>query len=208
MLETLVENRDNGQRPMHRFIKSFSSVILDFIETIVIGLSLFLVVYLFLLQPHQVNGLSMFPNFHNGDYLLTDKVSYRVGTPQRGDVIVFHAPPAANCPEGTGCDFIKRVIAVPGDTVQVKESALYVNQQRLDESEYLESAVITNEGSFTAGGRTSTMGPNEYFAVGDNRAHSSDSRAWGPVTNDEIVGRAFFRYWPAKDIGVLPKISY
>ncbi|MDA1079337.1 MAG: signal peptidase I [bacterium] len=193
---------------MHKFIKSFSSIILDFIETIVIGLSLFLVVYLFLLQPHQVNGLSMFPNFHNGDYLLTDKVSYRVGTPQRGDVIVFHAPPAANCPEGTGCDFIKRVLAVPGDTVQVKDSAIYVNQQRLDESQYLESTVVTSEGGFTAGGRISTLGPNEYFAVGDNRPHSSDSRAWGPVTLDEIVGRAFFRYWPVKDIGLLEKVTY
>ncbi|NCN82934.1 MAG: signal peptidase I [Candidatus Pacebacteria bacterium] len=193
---------------MHRLIKSFSSVILDFIETVVIGLSLFLVVYLFLLQPHQVNGLSMFPNFHDGDYLLTDKVSYRVGTPQRGDVIVFHAPAAANCPEDTGCDFIKRVIGVPGDTVQVKDSSLYLNQQKLDESQYLDSSVITSEGTFTSGGRVITLGPNEYFASGDNRPHSSDSRAWGPVAADEIVGRAFFRYWPAKDIGLLPKVSY
>jgi len=193
---------------MHTLLKSFSSVILDFIETIVIGLSLFLVVYLFLLQPHQVNGLSMFPNFHNGDYLLTDKVSYRVGTPERGDVIVFHAPPAANCPEGTGCDFIKRVIAVPGDTVQVKDSQIYVNQQHLDESEYLESSVITSEGTFTAGGRSITLGLDEYFAVGDNRPHSSDSRAWGPVALDEIVGRAFFRYWPVKDVGMLQSVEY
>jgi len=193
---------------MHTLLKSFSSVILDFIETIVIGLSLFLVVYLFLLQPHQVNGLSMFPNFHNGDYLLTDTVSYRVGTPERGDVIVFHAPPAANCPEGTGCDFIKRVIAVPGDTVQVKDSQIYVNQQHLDESEYLESSVITSEGTFTAGGRSITLGLDEYFAVGDNRPHSSDSRAWGPVALDEIVGRAFFRYWPVKDVGMLQSVEY
>ncbi|NCN06435.1 MAG: signal peptidase I [Candidatus Pacebacteria bacterium] len=191
---------------MKQILKSFSSIVLDFIETVVIGLSLFLVVYLFLLQPHQVNGLSMFPNFHNGDYLLTDKVSYRVGSPQPGDVIVFHAPPAANCPEGTGCDFIKRVIAVPGDTVQVKDSSIYVNQQRLDESQYLDSTVVTSEGAFTAGGRITTLGTDEYFAVGDNRPHSSDSRAWGPVMADEIVGRAFFRYWPAKDMGVIAKV--
>jgi len=193
---------------MHVLLKSFSGVILDFIETIVIGLSLFLVVYLFLLQPHQVNGLSMFPNFHDGDYLLTDKVSYRVGTPQRGDVIVFHAPPAANCPEGTGCDFIKRIIAVPGETVQIRDSGIYVNQQHLDESAYLESAVVTSEGTFTAGGRTITLGLHEYFAVGDNRPHSSDSRAWGPVSLDEIVGKAFFRYWPVKDVEILQKATY
>lgn len=208
MLETPAANSDNERSIMHLSLKSFSSVILDFIETIVIGLSLFLVVYLFLLQPHQVNGLSMFPNFHNGDYLLTDKVSYRVGLPKRGDVIVFHAPPAANCPEGTGCDFIKRVIAVPGETVQVKDSGIYVNQKHLDESQYLESSVITSEGAFTAGGRVITLGTDEYFAVGDNRPHSSDSRAWGPVQSDEIVGRAFFRYWPTKDIGILETVSY
>ena len=189
-------------------LKSFSTLVLDFIETIVIGLSLFLVVYLFLLQPHQVNGKSMFPNFESGDYLLTDKVSYRVGTPQRGDVVVFHAPPAANCPEGTGCDFIKRVIGLPGETVRVNDSTIFVNNQPVDESQYLADTVVTDAGNFTANNRTITLGPDEYFVSGDNRPHSSDSRAWGPISSESIVGRAFVRYWPVSTLGALPKVTY
>jgi len=189
-------------------LKSFSTLVLDFIETIVIGLSLFLVVYLFLLQPHQVNGKSMYPNFESGDYLLTDKVSYRVGTPQRGDVVVFHAPPAANCPEGTGCDFIKRVIGLPGETVRVNDSTIFINNQPVDESQYLAETVVTDAGNFTANNRTISLGPDEYFVSGDNRPHSSDSRAWGPISSESIVGRAFLRYWPTSIFGLLPKTTY
>ena len=108
---------------MHKIGELF----LDFMETIVIALSIFLVVYLFFMQPHQVNGQSMVPNFQSGEYVLTDKISYKLRDPQRGEVIVFHAPPAANCPEGTGCDFIKRVIGLPGDTVEVKNDQVKVN---------------------------------------------------------------------------------
>ena len=189
-------------------LKSFSTLVLDFIETIVIGLSLFLVVYLFLLQPHQVNGKSMYPNFESGDYLLTDKVSYRVGTPQRGDVVVFHAPPAANCPEGTGCDFIKRVIGLPGETVRVNDSTIFINNQPVDESQYLAETVVTDAGNFTANNRTISLGPVEYFVSGHNSPHSSDSRAWGPISSESIVGRAFLRYWPTSTFGVLPKTTY
>src|SRR5574338_568783 len=103
---------------MSVIFSAVSGFFLDLIETFVIGLSLFLVVYLFFMQPHQVSGLSMFPTLHNSDYVLTDKVSYRLGTPQRGDIVVFHAPPAAHCPAGTGCDFIKRVMGLPGESVE------------------------------------------------------------------------------------------
>ncbi|MCB9812784.1 MAG: signal peptidase I [Pseudomonadales bacterium] len=191
---------------MNRVIKSISSFFLDLLETTVIGLSFFLIVYLFFMQPHQVNGLSMFPNFDSGDYVLTDKVSYRTGEPQRGDVIVFHAPPEAGCPTGTGCDFIKRVIGVPGDRVAVHDGNVYLNDEKLEET-YLPEDYKTIEGKFIVG-RTVTIGPNEYFALGDNRSHSSDSRVWGPVSSSEIVGKAFFRYWPMDKIGPIKNVSY
>lgn len=191
---------------MLRVVNSISGIFLDFIETVVIGLSLFLVVYLFLMQPHQVNGQSMVPTFQNGDYLLTDKVSYRLGEPVRGDVIIFHAPPAANCPEGTGCDFIKRVLGLPGEVVEVKDNGIFINGEKLYES-YLPESYHTEAGAYSRD-RVITLGPNEYFAVGDNREHSSDSRAWGPITRDEIVGRAFFRYWPSESMGVIEHHRY
>lgn len=187
-------------------LDNLGAFFLDMIETVVIALSIFLVVYLFLMQPHQVSGLSMFPNFHDKEYILTDKVSYKFGNPERGDVIVFHAPTAANCPQGTGCDFIKRVIGLPGDSVSVKNNGLYVNGEKLDEP-YLDSSVITETGVFSDN-REVTLNQNEYFVCGDNRQHSSDSRTWGPITRDEIVGKAFFRYWPPDRMGILPHARY
>ncbi|MBP7740783.1 signal peptidase I [Candidatus Woesebacteria bacterium] len=191
---------------MHKVIKSISGFFLDLVETSVIGLSFFLIVYLFFMQPHQVNGQSMVPTFQSGDYLLTDKISYRTGNPQRGDVIVFHAPPEAGCPTGTGCDFIKRILAVPGESVAVHDNHVYVNGQAVEES-YIPDDFQTAPGKFISG-RTVTMGPDEYFAVGDNRSHSSDSRVWGPVDKSEIVGKAFFRYWPLNQAGQIKRVTY
>lgn len=191
---------------MPEFMKKISSIFLDLVETLVIGLSFFLIVYLFLFQPHQVNGRSMYPTLNSGDYLLTDKISYKVGDVKRGDVIVFHAPPAANCPTGTGCDFIKRVLALPGDSVEVKDNGIYVNSTRLNEP-YIPADFETMAGKFTQG-RTVFMGPNEYFAVGDNRPYSSDSRVWGPITKQDIVGKAIIRYWPLNSVGAVESADY
>lgn len=148
----------------------------------------------------------MVPSFESGEYVLTDKVSYRIGEPKRGDVVVFHAPPAANCPAGTGCDFIKRILGVPGDTIEVKNDAVYVNGEPLPEP-YIPDEFDIMPGAFTRD-RAVTLGPDEYFVVGDNRPYSSDSRAWGPISRRDIVGKAFFRYWPADKIGMIESVDY
>jgi signal peptidase I len=205
VLETPAEKADNHSQ-MKNIVQSFSSFFLELTETVVIGLSLFLVVYLFFMQPHQVNGQSMVPNFQSGEYVLTDKVSYRFGEPQRGDVVVFHAPPRAQCPEGTGCDFIKRIIGLPGETVSVSDGKIFINGQELVE-EYLPDTFYTEAGAYTQD-QDVFLEANEYFAVGDNRPHSSDSRSWGPVKLSEIVGRAFFRYWPAPAVGFVEHAEY
>lgn len=191
---------------MKKLLKSFSSLFLDIAETVTIGASFFLIVYLFFMQPHQVNGRSMFPTFNSGDYLLTNKVTYRTGEPQRGDIVVFHAPEEASCPTGTGCDFIKRIIAVPGDTLALRDNAYYINGERLTES-YIPDDFKSMPGKFIEG-RTVTMGPNEYFVSGDNREYSSDSRVWGPIGREDIVGKAFLRYWPTSEFGWVEDVSY
>jgi signal peptidase I len=187
-------------------VKAIGGFFLDIIETVVVALSIFLIVYLFVMQPHQVNGKSMYPSFDDGEYLLTDKISYKMGEPGRGDVVVFKAPEASQCPEGTGCDFIKRIIGLPGESIQVSNNQLYVNGVVLSES-YLSPEVITQAGAYTANG-TVNVPEGAYFVVGDNRSHSSDSRTWGPVPMDKIVGKVFFRYWPPNKVGTLPSVSY
>jgi len=187
-------------------LRKIGELFLDIIETFAIALSIFLVVYLFLLQPHQVNGQSMEPNFLSGEYVLTDKISYKLGDPKRGDVIVFHAPEAAHCPEGTGCDFIKRVLGLPGETIEVKDNHVYVNSTPLEEP-YIPDTFRTDAGQATKG-TSIYLGTNEYFVCGDNRPYSSDSRAWGPIQKADIIGRAFFRYWPVEVMGTLEHYSY
>ena len=187
-------------------IKKIGQFFLDIVETLVISLSIFLVVYLFFMQPHQVNGQSMVPNFQSGEYVLTDKISYRFRNPERGEVVIFHAPSAAHCPKGTGCDFIKRVIALPGETVEVKNNHIYINGKILPE-EYIPDDFETRPGEYTRG-RAITIRSDEYFLLGDNRPYSSDGRAWGPVPKDQIVGKAFFRYWPFNVMGKLKTASY
>lgn len=187
-------------------VRTVSHFFLDMIETMVIALSIFLVVYLFAVQPHQVNGQSMVPNFQSGEYLLSDKVSYRSRDPLRGEVVVFHAPPAADCPEGTGCDFIKRVIGLPGDTVEVKNNHFFVNNVQLSE-DYIPESYKILPGNFTKNGPV-TVPDGQFFVSGDNRPYSSDSRQWGPINKSNIVGRAFFRYWPPKVSGWINKAEY
>jgi signal peptidase I len=191
---------------MSNVTRKIGSFFTDLMETVVISASIFLIVYLFFVQPHQVNGQSMVPNFQSGEYVLTDKVSYRMKSPKRGDVIVFHAPETAHCAEGTGCDFIKRILAVPGDTIEIKNNAVYINGELLPEP-YIPSDYKILPGAATKNGPI-FMGPDEYFASGDNRPYSSDSRAWGPITKSDIVGKAFFRYWPPSAMGLIYGATY
>jgi signal peptidase I len=191
---------------MSKLLQKIGSGFLDLVETVAISLSIFLVVYLFLMQPHQVNGQSMVPNFQNGEHVMTDKITYKMRDPLRGEVVVFHAPPAAGCAEGTGCDFIKRVIAIPGDTVAIKDNAIWVNNEKLPES-YIPADFEILAGRATLN-QEIYLGSNEYFVSGDNRPHSSDSRSWGAITKDDIVGRVFLRYWPPKEISIIKKADY
>lgn len=185
---------------MQSLVKVITAFILDIIETVVIALSIFLIIYLFLMQPHQVNGHSMDPTFEDKEYLLTDKLTYRRREPNRGEIIVFHAPENAGCPTG-GCDFIKRVIGIPGDRIEIKEGKVYVNGEMIHEP-YLTSEVETQNGLYS-NNRTILLREDEYFVMGDNRNHSSDSRVWGPIKKDAIVGRVFFRYWPFDHAGLI-----
>lgn len=148
----------------------------------------------------------MMPNLIDKSLLLTNKISYRLGEPERGDVVVFKAPPSEPCAEDE-CEYIKRVIGLPGDNVKVQNQKVYINNQLLPEG-YLPPDFVTNPGGYFSEGREIIIPENQYVLFGDNRSHSRDSREFGPITIDFIVGKAFFIYWPLTENGLIPKASY
>jgi signal peptidase I len=182
---------------------SIGGFILEFIQSIVLALSVFVLLYLFVAQPNEVKGSSMEPNFLNGEYLLTDKLSYQFSTPKRGDVVVFKAPPSEPC-AAEECEYIKRVIGVPGDKVKVENSKVFLNGMELAQP-FLPSDYVTTSGSFLAEGIEITVGEGEYLCLGDNRSHSRDGREFGPIKKDAIVGKAFLKYWPVSSVGLVPQ---
>ena len=175
--------------------------LLDALEPVVLAFAVFMMIYLFVAQPHKVDGNSMFPTFHNKEYILTDKLSYFKGKPQRGDVIVFHAPPPNDS------DFIKRIIGMPGETIILKDGYVYVDGRQLPEM-YLPSTFSTSEKSFLRNGVPYKIPPGYYMAFGDNRNFSADSREFGPISAKSIVGRAFFVYWPPDRVGLVKHPKY
>lgn len=179
-------------------MQKLGSFFLEVLQTIVFAVSIFLFIYLLLLQPHKIKGSSMEPNFHDGEYLLTDKISYRLNTPQRGDVVVFKAPPDYSD------EFIKRIIGIPGDVVSVKENHVYVNGEMVNEA-YIPETYNTYPGRFAAEGAELTVPTDQYFVMGDNREHSLDSRNIGFIPKDKITGRAWVVYWPLSEFGVIRK---
>lgn len=185
---------------------SFGNFILEFVQSIVLALSVFVLMYLFVAQPNEVKGNSMLPNFVNGEYLLTDKISYQLGEPKRGDVIVFKAPPSEPCSENE-CEYIKRIIGVPGDRIKVLNGQVYLNGELLNQF-FLPDDYVSDPGDFCKEGEEVTIPQGMYLPFGDNRAHSRDGREFGPISKDLIVGKAFFKYWPATAVGLVPTIRF
>jgi signal peptidase I len=182
-------------------IKRLFNFFFDILESIVVALAIFVVVYLFLYQPHQVKGASMEPNFHDGEYILTNKFLYKFENPRRGDVIVFKSP------QNPDIDFIKRVIGLPGDHIKLENNHYYVNGTQLDES-YIAPTLYTYNGAYLREGTEIIVPQDHYFVSGDNRPRSSDSREWGPIDKTSIIGKSQFRYWPLDRAGLIPGIHY
>jgi signal peptidase I len=147
----------------------------------------------------------MWPSFYSGEYLLTDKLTYRFRDPERGEVVIFEAPAGARCPQELQCDFVKRVIGLPGEKLEIREGNVFINGIQLKEP-YIASELTAN--TFMNSADTFSINlDGTYFVMGDNRSHSSDSRAWGPINKDSIIGKAWFRYWPPQKAGFIPQIE-
>jgi signal peptidase I len=170
-----------------------TSLLRELAEVIVLAVILYFGIS-FAVQAVHVEGLSMWATLDDNDYLIANKIDYRLHAPQRGDIIILR-PPTDNSK-----DFIKRVIALPGERLLIRDGIVYINGHKLDEP-YLPEAwtVFTNWPANNPNGQL--MGPNEYFVMGDNRNRSQDSRTFGPITRDRVDGRAWFRIWPLAHFG-------
>lgn len=169
------------------------STLRDIAITLVLALCIFFAVQ-FTIQSCQVDGISMQPSFEHGQRLLVIKAAYWFGEPHRGDVIIF---PSTN---NSGENLIKRVIGLPGETVEVKNELVYIDGTPLDEP-YLAEPPSQEF--------PSTLVPEgHYFVMGDNRNHSNDSRSWGSLPEQDIIGRAWLTYWPFTDWHIIPGYTY
>ena len=192
------------------------SVFREILDAVVLSLVVFLLIQTSI-QNFKVEGASMYPTLESGQYLIVNKLAYanldlarlsklipvwrvksvgkdqRIGSPARGEIIVFRFPDPN--PSNRERDFVKRVIGIPGDKVAIVNGVVWVNQEPLRE-EYL-----THRDTFNMNERI--LNETNYFVLGDNRTGSNDSRAWGPVPAENILGKVWSVYWPLSDLGVL-----
>lgn len=179
-----------------KLIKPVVDFVMDILETVVFIGSLFIVVYLFILTPNQVKGASMENTFHTGDYILTSRVTYKFRRLERGDVIVFKSP------KNPDIEYIKRIIGLPGDVINISNTEVRVNDNLLSEN-YIASPTNLWEGGCIKDNIPYTVPADFIFVMGDNRPRSSDSREFCAVTIDSIIGDVFYRYFPSDVIGVV-----
>ncbi len=145
-----------------------------------------------------IEGRSMLPNFHDGERLIVTRLTYLFGKPSRGDIVIFNAPNARpNDPP-----LIKRVIGLPGDTVAIRDTRVYVNHTLLDEPYINEPCNPTS-----CPDDEWLLGADEYFVMGDNRNNSRDSRRFGPIHFNQLIGEAFLRYWPPNGWGIVMDLA-
>lgn len=189
----------NGERkPSHEFSKYFSGAF-EFTKIIVIAIIIVVPVRYFLFQPFIVKGESMVPNFHSGDYLIVDEISYRLKNPERGDVVVLKFP------LDNAQRFIKRIVALPGETVKIENGKVWISGDGQVFSS-LEETYLSN--IITDGNVQITLQPNQYFVLGDNRPYSYDSRRWGVLPKEDIVGRAALRLFPLNQFSIISDPIY
>lgn len=168
----------------------------DILQQIALGGAFFVVFYIYIAQPNMIRGSSMLPTFKDKEYILTDKITYKLRNPARGEVVILQSPANADI------DFIKRVIGLPGDTISINDGKVYLNDKQLMEP-YISVYTPIIPGGFLKDGDNVSIPQNSYFVLGDNRPGSSDSREYGLVPFEHIIGRVVFRYFPIARAGFI-----
>ena len=167
----------------------------ELIKFIVISLAIVIPVRMFVMQPFIVSGLSMFPTFHDKEYLIVDELSYNFRDPVRGEVVIFKYP------KNPSIFYIKRVIGLPNETVKIHGTTVTIINEEHPEGFLIDQPYVENTSTTP---NETKLGEGEYFVMGDNRSASSDSRYWGALPRKNIIGRAYIRLLPIAQATVLP----
>lgn len=197
------ETPGDGQKPMDFFAEqeeatkqaTVKDFFIELLQVVIVALAIIIPVRYFFIKPFYVKGASMEPTFFDHEYLVIDEISYRFKEPVRGDIVVFRYP------RDPKQYFIKRIVGLPGETIQITGNGVFVNGDRVEEA-YLA------EGEQTRGEIVVTLQPDEYFVLGDNRSFSLDSRSFGPLPRQYIVGKTWIRGWPFDKVTVFEAPTY
>lgn len=181
---------ENEQQP------TTGSFLWELIRIVIIAFVVMVVFRIFVAEPFVVSGSSMVPNFHNKEYLVVNKINYRFNEPQRGDVIVFKYP------KDTSQYFIKRIIGLPGERVQIDGGKVRIFNTEHPDGVVIEEPYLPSNDTTFGKSDIVSLGSSEYYVLGDNRLASSDSRVWGILPEKNIVGRAWFRAFPLSEFGL------
>ena len=198
-----MEQNSSTQQPVNNNaggVKKYILIVWEFLKIILIAAVIVLPIRYFIFQPFIVKGESMMPNFQSGDYLIVDELSYLVSKPHRGDVVVLKYP------LDMSQRFIKRIVALPGETVEIKNGKITITKDS--------NTIVQNEKNYlpnlsgTDGDIRMTLDGDNYFVLGDNRDHSYDSRTWGILPKQDIVGKAALRLFPITSLSFIKTPSY
>ncbi|HQU08059.1 MAG: signal peptidase I [Parcubacteria group bacterium 21-54-25] len=176
-----------------------SSITRDIVTFVLLVVVVVVPIRLFVAQPFVVDGSSMLPTFQNGNYLIVDELTYDFSKPQRGDVIVFRYP------GDPSIFYIKRIIGLPNETITIKNGQVTITEPDGASQTLKEPFISAKDMAYNI---KRTLGPTQYFVMGDNRPESSDSRVWGPLPANDIIGRVFLRLFPPSGFGVFPGKYY
>lgn len=183
-------------------VPPFVLFIFDLIKLIIIAFIIVWPIHHYVFQPFYVVGPSMEPNFYNKEYLIIGRITYRIGDPERGDVMVFRSPLRSK-------DFlIKRVIALPNEKIQITKGKIYIYNDRFPQGVLLDESQYLLPSTTTPGDIDIILEDDSYYVLGDNRNASLDSRSFGAIKEEYIIGRAWFRGWPFNTIGILKMPSF
>lgn len=194
-MQSMMEEKTNKDLEVQTRAKLKRQSVWDMVRFGVLALAAVFLVRVFVVQPFIVSGSSMVPTFENGEYLIVDEISYRLGDPKRDDVVVFRYP------NDTKKFFIKRIIGLPNETIDIKGSEITITNEEHRDGLKLDQPYVKNASSDDTHLKLKN---DEYFVMGDNRSASSDSRYWGSVNRKLLVGRALLRLWPMDRLNVLP----